>query len=567
MSSLSPVISPTANATVMSPPPPPSPPVSPGVTLPPPTVLSPPDLIPAPATGLFNSSTPPPPSSPPGNGGLSTGTLVGMIVGIGIGGMSMLVAVCFFYILYRKYKKRKRRKQDLESNGGGGGGPPSHPKYGPPPGDPGQQLQQGNTPDNNKLVMFPKPTPPAGVVLNYPAASASSSSGSEKPPHILIPVKGSELSQGTFTHEELAKATDDFSPANLLGEGGFGYVHKGVLPSGKVVAVKQLKAGSGQGEREFKAEVEFIGRVHHRHLVSLVGYCSTGIQRMLVYEFVPNGTLEFHLHGKGRPTMSWPTRMKIAIGSARGMAYLHEDCQPKIIHRDIKAANILLDNDFEAKVADFGLAKSSLDTDTHVSTRVMGTFGYLAPEYASSGKLTDKSDVFSFGVVLLELITGHHPIDKFHNFTNDSMVEWARPLLVQALENGNFDGLVDPKLQNDYNPDEMTRMVACASACVRHSARLRPRMSLILRALEGHISLDELDEGVKPGDSTIYSSYGSQDYKSHQYREDMEKFKKLALQSQEQVTSEYSLPSTESGLHPSASSTEDQQNTEENRRK
>ncbi|XP_062089337.1 proline-rich receptor-like protein kinase PERK1 [Humulus lupulus] len=560
MSSLPPAISPPTNTTFPFPPPPPP---APEVTLPTQTPPPPPpSLTPTPETGLFNSSPPPPPS--PENGNLSTGTIVGMIVGIGIGGMSMLVAVCVFYILYRRYKRKKRRRHGLESNGGGGA--PPHPKNGPP-GAPAQQPQQSNAHVNNKLVVFPTPTPPAGVILNYPAASASTNSGSEKPLHALTPGMGLELSQGTFTYEELAKATDGFSPANLLGEGGFGYVHKGVLPSGKVVAIKQLKAGSGQGEREFKAEVEFIGRVHHRHLVSLVGYCSTGIQRMLVYEFVPNSTLEFHLHGNGRPTMNWPTRMKIAIGSARGMAYLHEDCQPKIIHRDIKAANILLDNDFEAKVADFGLAKSSLDTDTHVSTRVMGTFGYLAPEYASSGKLTDKSDVFSFGVVLLELITGHHPIDKFHSFTNDSMVEWARPLLMQALENGNFDGLVDPKLKNDYNPSEMTRMVACASACVRHSARLRPRMSQILQALEGHISLDDLNEGIKPGHSTIYSSYGSQDYMSHQYKEDMEKFKKLALQSQEQGTSEYSLPSTESGLNPSASSTEDQQTTEENQRK
>ncbi|PON32771.1 Mitogen-activated protein kinase kinase kinase [Parasponia andersonii] len=432
-----------------------------------------------------------------------------------------------------------------------------------PSGGPGQQLHKNTPPDDAKVVAFPTPTSPAGVLSSYPAPSASSSSGSEKPPPPPIPGMALGLSQSTFTYEVLAKATEGFSTANLLGEGGFGYVHKGVLPNGKVVAIKQLKAGSGQGEREFQAEVEVISRVHHRHLVSLVGYCSTGAQRMLIYEFVPNSTLEFHLHGKGRPTMSWPTRMKIALGSARGLTYLHEDCQPKIIHRDIKAANILLDYEFEAKVADFGLAKFSLDTDTHVSTRVMGTFGYLAPEYASSGKLTDKSDVFSFGVVLLELITGRHPIDKTHFFTDDSMVEWARPLLMQTLEHGNFDGLVDKKLQNDYNSSEMIRMVACACACVRRSARLRPRMSRIVRALEGNISLDDLSEGIKPGHSTVYSSYGSQDYNTSQYKEDLEKFRKLALESQELGTSEYSAPSTESALIPSASSSEGQQTIEE----
>ncbi|KAI5441024.1 Proline-rich receptor-like protein kinase perk1, partial [Lathyrus oleraceus] len=163
-----------------------------------------------------------------------------------------------------------------------------------------------------------------------------------------------------------------------------------------------------------------ISRVHHKHLVSLVGYCSTGFQRLLVYEFVPNNTLEFHLHGNGRPTMDWPTRLRIALGSAKGLAYLHEDCHPKIIHRDIKAANILLDFKFEAKVADFGLAKIASDLNTHVSTRVMGTFGYLAPEYAASGKLTDKSDVFSYGVMLLELLTGRRPVDKNQTYMDDS---------------------------------------------------------------------------------------------------------------------------------------------------
>ncbi|GMJ01142.1 hypothetical protein HRI_003783400 [Hibiscus trionum] len=166
--------------------------------------------------------------------------------------------------------------------------------------------------------------------------------------------------------------------------------------------------------------------------------------RMLVYEFVPNKTLEFHLHGKGQPTLDWPTRTRIALGSAKGLAYLHEDCNPKIIHRDIKAANILLDFMFETKVADFGLAKFFSDVNTHVSTRVMGTFRYLAPEYASSGKLTEKSDVFSFGVMLLELISGHKPVGS--SYAEDSLVEWARPLLSRAQEDGNFDSLVDPKL-------------------------------------------------------------------------------------------------------------------------
>ncbi|RYQ80248.1 hypothetical protein Ahy_Scaffold1g106782 isoform H [Arachis hypogaea] len=212
----------------------------------------------------------------------------------------------------------------------------------------------------------------------------------------------------------------------MIGQGGFGYVYKGVFPNGKEVAVKTLKAGSGQGEREFQAEIEIISRVHHRHLVSLVGYCIAGGQRMLVYEFIPNNTLEYHLHGKDLPTMDWPTRMRIAIGAAKGLAYLHEKHpgHPRIIHRDIKAANVLIDSSFEAKVADFGLAKLTTDNNTHVSTRVMGTFGYLAPEYASSGKLTEKSDVFSFGVMLLEIITGKRPVD-LSGAMDDSLVDWV----------------------------------------------------------------------------------------------------------------------------------------------
>nr|GMD00145.1 putative proline-rich receptor-like protein kinase PERK6 [Ipomoea batatas] len=320
------------------------------------------------------------------------------------------------------------------------------------------------------------------------------------PPH---PAMALGFNQSSFTYDDLAVATGGFSKANLLGQGGFGYVYKGVLPNGKEIAVKCLKSNSGQGEREFQAEVEIISRVHHRHLVSLVGYCISGAQRMLIYEFVPNGTLEYHVRAT---VMDFPTRLKIALGAAKGFAYLHEDCHPRIIHRDIKAANILLDYNFDAKVADFGLAKLSNDTQTHVSTRIMGTFGYLAPEYASSGKLTEKSDVYSYGVMLLELITGRRPIDV--NGDDDTLVDWARPILTRSVDGGNFEELVDPRLEKNYNPQEMHRMVACAAACVRHSARRRPKMSQIVRALEGDVQLNDLNvEAVKStGESSEYDS-------------------------------------------------------------
>lgn len=496
------------------------------------------------------------------NGDLPPGALAGMVVGVVIGAGIVLAAVGIFVFFYKR-RKRKLAAQNLPLKKDPFAGQPHHWQQNVSPPSDYQELPKPSLPPRNGLTAHLPPVPVS--VFNKPP-STSSSLDSDKP----LPPQSPGIPLGnfksTFTYEELKVATDNFSEANLLGQGGFGYVHKGVLANGKVAAIKQLKSGSGQGEREFQAEIEIISHVHHRHLVSLVGYCTFGSQRLLVYEFVPNKTLEFHLHGKDRPVMNWPTRMKIALGSARGLAYLHEDCQPKIIHRDIKSANILLDDSFEAKVADFGLAKHSLDTDTHVSTRVMGTFGYLAPEYASSGKLTEKSDVFSFGVLLLELITGFRPFDKANTFADDSMVDWAKPLLAQGLADGNFDALVDQKLE-EYDSAEMARMAACAAACIRHSARRRPRMSQIVRALEGNMPLDDLNEGITPGHSTIYGSYGGSDYNSMQYREDMKKFRKIALESVELGSSDYSGLTSDYGQNPSSSSTEDRQATQETERK
>ncbi|GLU14519.1 hypothetical protein SLE2022_310820 [Rubroshorea leprosula] len=511
------------------------------------------------ATSAPTPSPPPPPPSAEGsqNGtrpapppkGFPPGVMAVLVVGIALGAMMVLIAVGIF-IIYRRKRKLPQNNHD---------GP-----FSPPPQESkvdNQQWRQ-NVP---QLTILPTNTPPNLSLKNVrPSTESSSTSGSlgsEKPlPPLGSPGMVLGSSQSSFTYEELASATNGFSDANLIGQGGFGYVHKGVLPNGKVVAIKQLKAGSGQGEREFCAEVEIISRVHHRHLVSLVGYCITGERRMLVYEFVPNNTLKFHLHGNGRAVMSWRSRMRIALGAAKGLAYLHEDCHPKIIHRDIKAANILLDESFEAKVADFGLAKFSLDTDTHVSTRVMGTFGYLAPEYACTGKLTDKSDVFSFGVVLLEMITGRRPVNRTRD---ESVVDWARPLLSQFTETGNLEALVDPSLEKNYDSSEMTRMIACAAACVRHSAKLRPRMSQIVRALEGNLALDNLNEGMIPGYSMTFSYHEGSDYGFTEYYEDVKKFNKMALETQKLGSNEYSGLTNESGVNPPASSTEGQPTAKE----
>ncbi|XP_050213654.2 proline-rich receptor-like protein kinase PERK15, partial [Mercurialis annua] len=401
---------------------------------------------------------------------------------------------------------------------------------------PQRRQQNGPSPTENRVAPPPKHAPRNSQVPRPDSNERNIITGS-----VVTP------SQGCFTYEELQIAANGFSNSNYLGHGGFGYVHKGILRDGRVVAIKQLKAESRQGEAEFQAEIDIITRVHHRHLVSLVGYCISRAHRMLVYEFVPNNTLEFHLHGLGRPTLNWATRMKIAIGSAKGLAYLHEDCQPRIIHRDIKGSNILLDDNFVVKVADFGLAKYFSDFETHVSTRVMGTLGYLAPEYASSGQLTEKSDVFSFGVMLLELITGRRPVDRTQS---SLLVDWARPLLRQAFEDGIYDALVDPKLQKDYDYSEMTRMIASAAACVRHSARVRPRMSQIVRALEGNVYIDDLNNGTTPGNSTLFASDGNGEYNSRQYKRDLKKFRKMVLESQEQDSND---ESTSESLNSSSS--------------
>ncbi|RWR72443.1 proline-rich receptor-like protein kinase PERK1 [Cinnamomum micranthum f. kanehirae] len=561
---------PAAVTPVASPPPPPAsgssppPPSSGSGSSPPPPATSSTPSPPPPRTPSSTPSPPPPPSS--SSSSTSSGVSTGVIVGVAAAGILAVVVVLGLIIFCCK---KKRRRQHDPSDYYGHAAPVPPPKDDPYRGQPQNWQHNVPPPADHVVKMRPPNSPKNGPTLPPPVLSSSGGSGSNYSgsAHPLPPPSpGIALgfSKSIFTLEELTMATDGFSDANLLGQGGFGYVHRGVLANGNEVAIKSLKSGSGQGEREFQAEVEIISRVHHKHLVSLVGYCMAGEQRMLVYEFVPNNTLEFHLHGKGRPTMEWPIRLKIALGSAKGLAYLHEDCHPKIIHRDIKASNILLDFKFEAKVADFGLAKFTSDTNTHVSTRVMGTFGYLAPEYASSGKLTDKSDVFSFGVMLLELITGRRPVDTTQSYMDDSLVDWARPLLTRSLEDGNFDSLVDQRLQKNYNPNEMTRMVACAAACVRHSARRRPRMSQIVRALEGDVSLEALNEGVTPGHSSLYS-HGSSDYDSSQYNEDMKKFRKMALATSQEYggSSEYSGPGTsEYGLNPSASSSEGQ-NTQE----
>ncbi|PSR96158.1 Inactive protein kinase [Actinidia chinensis var. chinensis] len=290
-----------------------------------------------------------------------------------------------------------------------------------------------------------------------------------------------------FTYAELELATGGFSQANFLAEGGFGSVHRGVLPDGQAVAVKQHKLASSQGDQEFCSEVEVLSCAQHRNVVMLIGFCIEERRRLLVYEYICNGSLDSHLYGRHRDPLEWSARQKIAVGAARGLRYLHEECRVGcIVHRDMRPNNILITHDFEPLVGDFGLARWQPDGDMGVETRVIGTFGYLAPEYAQSGQITEKADVYSFGVVLVELVTGRKAVDLNRPKGQQCLTEWARPL----LEENAIDELVDPRLANNYNEHEAYCMLHAASLCIRRDPHLRPRMSQVLRVLEGDMIMD-----------------------------------------------------------------------------
>jgi len=309
----------------------------------------------------------------------------------------------------------------------------------------------------------------------------------------------------TFSLAELNRATENFNPENVVGEGGFGRVYQGVLDNGVLVAVKVLTRDNQQGGREFVAEVEMLSRLHHRNLVKLIGICTEDPERCLVYEFIPNGSVESHLHGPDQP-LDWEARVKIALGSARGLAYLHEDSNPRVIHRDFKASNILLEYDFTPKVSDFGLAKSAGDIGNSqpISTRVMGTFGYVAPEYAMTGHLLVKSDVYSYGVVLLELLSGRKPVDMTQPPGEEHLVTWARPLLTS---NEGLYILVDPDLRHNFPLDSFTKVAAIALRCVQPEASNRPFMGEVVQALK-LVSVVSDTSGASPLEDSAQNQNG-----------------------------------------------------------
>ncbi|KAG8363962.1 hypothetical protein BUALT_Bualt19G0076900 [Buddleja alternifolia] len=285
-----------------------------------------------------------------------------------------------------------------------------------------------------------------------------------------------------FTLRDLEVATNRFSKENILGEGGYGVVYRGQLINGTPVAVKKLLNNLGQAEKEFRVEVDAIGHVRHKNLVRLLGYCIEGTHRMLVYEYVSNGNLEQWLHGAMRHHgfLTWEARTKILLGTAKALAYLHEAIEPKVVHRDIKSSNILIDEDFSAKVSDFGLAKLLGAGESHITTRVMGTFGYVAPEYANTGLLNEKSDVYSFGVVLLEAITGRDPVDYGRSAQEVNLVDWLKMMVGSRRS----EEVVDPNIEMRPSTRALKRALLTALRCVDPDSDKRPRMSQVVRMLE-----------------------------------------------------------------------------------
>ncbi|XP_074305189.1 receptor-like cytoplasmic kinase 176 [Silene latifolia] len=296
-----------------------------------------------------------------------------------------------------------------------------------------------------------------------------------------------------FSFNELKTATRNFRPDSVLGEGGFGAVFKGwidehsLMPTrpgtGMVIAVKRLNQEGPQGHREWLTEINYLGQLRHPNLVKLIGYCLEDEHRLLVYEFMPRGSMENHLFRRSAhfQPLSWTLRMKIALGAAKGLAFLHSD-EARVIYRDLKTSNILLDVHYNAKLSDFGLARDGPSGDkSHVSTRVMGTYGYAAPEYVATGHLTAKSDVYSFGVVLLEMLSGRRVLDKNRPSGEQKLVEWAKPCLGNKRK---IFRVLDPRIEGQYTVDNALKVANIALKCLSIEPRVRPNINDVVKQLE-----------------------------------------------------------------------------------
>ncbi|RCV15653.1 hypothetical protein SETIT_3G074400v2 [Setaria italica] len=365
--------------------------------------------------------------------------------------LSLIAAFAYYCYITRKVSRRKQSLYDLPKRSGS---PPPPPLRAPPPP---QQQQGKESPSSN---------------------SASDGAGA-------VVVAG-ERGVQVFSYRQLHAATGGFGRAHMVGQGSFGAVYRGVLPDGRKVAVKLMDRPGKQGEEEFEMEVELLSRLRSPYLLGLIGHCSEGGHRLLVYEFMANGGLQEHLYPNrgsfgGISKLDWDTRMRIALQAAKGLEYLHERVNPPVIHRDFKSSNILLDKDFHARVSDFGLAKLGSDrAGGHVSTRVLGTQGYVAPEYALTGHLTTKSDVYSYGVVLLELLTGRVPVDMKRPPGEGVLVNWALPMLTDREK---VVRILDPALEGQYSLKDAVQVAAIAAMCVQPEADYRPLMADVVQSL------------------------------------------------------------------------------------
>ncbi|KAK8695311.1 hypothetical protein V6N13_000477 [Hibiscus sabdariffa] len=383
-------------------------------------------------------------------------------------------------------------------------------------------------------VWFKNSKLPLQKLQSKAMGSTFSCCGSHKEDEGVSMVTPGNTTWRMFTYKELHTATNGFCDDNKLGEGGFGSVYWGKTSDGLQIAVKKLKSMTSKAEMEFAVEVEVLGRVRHKNLLGLRGYCVGTDQRLIVYDYMPNLSLLSHLHGQhaGEVQLDWRKRMKIAIGSAEGISYLHHEVTPHIIHRDIKASNVLLDSDYKPLVADFGFAKLIPEGISHVTTRVKGTLGYLAPEYAMWGKVSEGCDVYSFGILLLELLTARKPIEKLPGGVKRTITEWAEPLIAK----GRFKDLVDPRIRGDFDENQLKQAIGVACLCVQSEAEKRPTMKEVVNMLKGYgsegkvlqtrmnsikykdelLALDQTSDDDEGGPDESYGVFGAMEMKKMQ---------------------------------------------------
>ncbi|CAI9101986.1 OLC1v1000167C1 [Oldenlandia corymbosa var. corymbosa] len=465
--------------------------------------------------------------------GLRLWVVIGIFVGAVIVLILFLLSLCITAYRRRAGSKSKLHHRPGKFSGVAGAGEltpvvskeiqeivhDAHPDHRPivPQGLPEIQIDMGKV---EHRVVFSDRGASSGESKATSGAETGSFGGSGSLPEV------SHLGWGRwYTLRELEAATDGFADENVIGEGGYGIVYHGILADNTRVAVKNLLNNRGQAEREFKVEVEAIGRVRHKNLVRLLGYCVEGAHRMLVYEYVDNGTLEQWLHGDvGEVSpLTWDIRMNIILGTAKGLAYLHDGLEPKVVHRDIKSSNILLDRQWHAKVSDFGLAKLLNSERTYVTTRVMGTFGYVAPEYACTGMLNDKSDVYSFGILIMEIITGRSPVDYSRPQGEVNLVDWLKTM----VGNRKSEEVVDPKLPEMPASKALKRALLVALKCVDPDAQKRPKMGHVIHMLEADDLLERRVGREPAGSKRDYkenNNVGGSKSVNHQHRETASKF-------------------------------------------